>query len=245
MWSLFIEDSLDLIFFHVNKFVLINYNEKVSRKYFRNFKQKFQIYPSLFNLNDNHTIQTFQTFTLSCVCVCVCVCVSYSSAEKQSVYSTAPADWATRTLVREDLMQKSPQCILQLPTYGARCCVYKYRNIYIYIYIYTYCHPHTDCFVLSQLFSVVSHAGRLKLGSKLAQLYVRLSIRPLSQQAYHVDLGNYMVLCSNSISSIRLFTFYTIPDTRVLNSFEELCIMRAAYIMIQMNFDTKPLKLKQ
>ena len=27
-----------------------------------------------------------------------------------------------------------------------------------------------------------------------------------------------------------MFTFYTLPDTRVLNSFEELCIMRAAAV---------------
>ena len=44
-------------------------------------------------------------------------------------------------------------------------------------------------------------------------------------------MANYKVLCSNSSSSsssVCLFTFYTLPDTRVLNSFEELCIMRAA-----------------
>ena len=39
-----------------------------------------------------------------------------------------------------------------------------------YIYIYTYCHPQTDCFVVSQLFSVARHVGRLKLGSKPTQL---------------------------------------------------------------------------
>ena len=96
-----------------------------------------------------------------------------------------------------------------------------------FIYIYIYCHPQTDCFfVVSQLFSVARHVGRLKLGSKLAQLYI--SIRPLDQQVYHVGLGNYKVLCSNSSCSVRLFTFYNLPDTRVLNSFEELCIMQAA-----------------
>ena len=42
-----------------------------------------------------------------------------------------------------------------------------YINIYIYINIY--CHPQTDCFVVSQLFSVARHVGRLKLGSKSAQ----------------------------------------------------------------------------
>ena len=36
----------------------------------------------------------------------------------------------------------------------------KSRNIYIYIYIY--CHPQTDCFVLSELFSVARHVGRSK-----------------------------------------------------------------------------------
>ena len=100
---------------------------------------------------------------------------------------------------------------------------------YIHIYIYIYCHPQTDCFAVSQLFSVARHIGRLKLGSKPTQLYVRLSIRPLGQQAYHIGFGNYKVLCSNIIS-VPLFTFYTLPDARVLDSFEELCIMRAAAV---------------
>ena len=94
--------------------------------------------------------------------------------------------------------------------------------------IYIYCHPQTDCFIVSQLFRVAWHVGRLKLGLKPSQLYVRLRIRPLGQQAYHVSLGNYKVLCSNSSSSICLFTFYTLLDTRGPNSFEELCMMRAA-----------------
>ena len=72
-----------------------------------------------------------------------------------------------------------------------------------YIYIYIYCHPQTDCFVLSELFSVARHAGRSKPGSKPVQLYVRLSLS-------------------------RLFTFFnTLSATRVLNSFEELCITLA------------------
>ena len=58
--------------------------------------------------------------------------------------------------------------------------------IYIYIYIYIYCHPQTDCFVLSELFSVARHAGRSMPGSKPIQLYVRLSLRPLGQQADHI-----------------------------------------------------------
>ena len=41
-------------------------------------------------------------------------------------------------------------------------------------------HPH--CFIVSQLFSVAIHAEHFNLGSKPGQLYVRLSILPLSQQ---------------------------------------------------------------
>ena len=44
-----------------------------------------------------------------------------------------------------------------------------------------------DCFVVSQLLSVTRHVGRLKLGSKTPQLYVRLSNRPLGQHAYHAS----------------------------------------------------------
>ena len=49
-----------------------------------------------------------------------------------------------------------------------------WRNIGVYYsmkYIYTYivCHPQTDCFVLSELFSVARHAGRSKPGSKPVQ----------------------------------------------------------------------------
>ena len=81
-----------------------------------------------------------------------------------------------------------------------------HTHTYIYIYIYThkYCHPETDCFVLSELFSVARHAGRSKPGSKPTQLYVRLSLRQFGQQAYHVCLRELLrYLCSNS-SSVRL-----------------------------------------
>ena len=108
-------------------------------------------------------------------------------------------------------------------TYGASGFAF---CLYIYVYIYRY--PQTDCFLLSELFSVARHIGRSKPVSKPIQLYVRLSLRPLAQQAYHVWLRKLLrYLYSNSSS--RLFTFfYTLSATRVLNSFEELCIMRAA-----------------
>ena len=47
-----------------------------------------------------------------------------------------------------------------------------YWGLYIYIYIYIYIHPHTDCFVVSQLFCVVRPARCFKLGSKSGWLYV-------------------------------------------------------------------------
>ena len=37
---------------------------------------------------------------------------------------------------------------------------------WLYIYIYIYCHPQTDCFVVSQIFSVARSAKCFKLGSK-------------------------------------------------------------------------------
>ena len=55
--------------------------------------------------------------------------------------------------------------------------------------IYIHRHPQTDCLVVSELFSVARYGGRSKLGSKPAQLYVRLSIITLSQQANHVSSG--------------------------------------------------------
>ena len=50
-----------------------------------------------------------------------------------------------------------------------------------------YSHLLTDCFVISQLFSMARNVGGLKLGSKHAQLYVRLSNKPLGQRAYNVS----------------------------------------------------------
>ena len=47
----------------------------------------------------------------------------------------------------------------------------------IYIYIYIYCHPQTDCFVLSELFSVDRHVGRSKPGSKpIPYIYIYIYI---------------------------------------------------------------------
>ena len=89
-----------------------------------------------------------------------------------------------------------------------------------------YFHPLTDCFILSELFSLARHIGRSKPGSKPIQLYIRLSVKPLSQQAYHVWLREFL-RCYVVTAAVCLH-FYTLSATRVLNSFEELCIIRAA-----------------
>ena len=95
----------------------------------------------------------------------------------------------------------------------------------MYIYIYIYCHPQTDCFVLSELFSVARHIGRSKPGLKPIQLYVRLRLRLLGQQAYNVWLRKFLRYYVVTAAAVCLH-FYTLSATRVLNSFEELCIMR-------------------
>ena len=59
-------------------------------------------------------------------------------------------------------------------------------HTYTYTHTHTHSHPQTDCFVLSELYSVARHAGRSKPGSKPVQLYVRLSSKPVGHQANYV-----------------------------------------------------------
>ena len=80
------------------------------------------------------------------------------------------------------------------------------QQIFSDIYTYIYCHSQTDCVVVSQLFSVARHVGCLKLGSKPAQLYGKLSIIPLSQQANHVSPG--IISCSFSLFTFLYLTGY-------------------------------------
>ena len=73
-------------------------------------------------------------------------------------------------------------------------CIYIYITwsiIYIihYVYKYNVLYIQTDYFIVSQLLNMARHIGRLKQGSKPAQLYVRLSILPLGQQGNPVSPG--------------------------------------------------------
>ena len=62
--------------------------------------------------------------------------------------------------------------------------ILKYIHTHTYIYIYS--HPQTDCFILSELFSVARPAGRSKPGSKPIQLYDRLRFQTTRLQADYV-----------------------------------------------------------
>ena len=95
----------------------------------------------------------------------------------------------------------------------------------LYISIYIYCYPKTDCFIVSQLISVARHIGRFKLGLKPAQLYVRLSIIPLSHQLTYVSWG---IITYYVVAFICLH--FCLTGYRVLNSFKELCITRMVYL---------------
>ena len=96
------------------------------------------------------------------------------------------------------------------------CIIHKHLPIYIYIYIYIYSHPQTDCFVLSELFSVARHAGRSEPGSKPVQLYGPRWLREFK--------GIFIFLETAAAAFVYIFS-YTLSAT---NSFEELLITLAA-----------------
>ena len=66
--------------------------------------------------------------------------------------------------------------------------------VYIYIYIYIYYHPHTDCFVLSEIFSVARHARRSKPGSKPVR-------------ADHVGWGNFKIFILVTAAAAFVYIF--------------------------------------
>ena len=103
------------------------------------------------------------------------------------------------------------------------CIIYIY--IYIYIVRYIYIFTLIDCFVVLQLFSVARHIRRFKMRSKPAQIYVRLRIMSIRRLVTYIILG---IITHYILAFVCLY--FALPDTRVLNSFEELCIMRMAAI---------------
>ena len=74
---------------------------------------------------------------------------------------------------------------------------------------------------------MAKYVGRLKLGWKPAQLYVRLSIRPLGKQAYHVRKGiirYYLATAAGQGDRVSIpgrvipKTQKMVPDTALLNT---------------------------
>ena len=88
---------------------------------------------------------------------------------------------------------------------------------------YIHCHLQTYCFVVSQLFSVAKHVRRLKPGSKP---YLRSTTKSNKRTTLAKGFIRYYVATA-AAASVCLH-FYTLSATRVLNSFEELYIMRVA-----------------
>ena len=87
-----------------------------------------------------------------------------------------------------------------------------------------YCPPQTDCFILSELFSVARHAGRSKPGSKPVQLYVRLSFRPFGQYLSSLYLAHILAIFFYSLSVSFLSIHLNLPMLALISSPEFLFI---------------------
>ena len=83
--------------------------------------------------------------------------------------------------------------IFQESTTILNACTKKSGNLLKIPRINIYSHPQTDCFVLSELFSVARPAERSKPGSKPVQHYVRQSFGRVGHQADYVGSGNFKV----------------------------------------------------
>ena len=101
--------------------------------------------------------------------------------------------WVTYVALQNTLYSKVNWLIWRFERIKDRFCRHEVSalfNIYIYIYIYIYCLPQTDCFVVSQLFSVARQATFPKLGSKPGWLKRQSLILPLSHEETSESEGN-------------------------------------------------------
>ena len=93
-----------------------------------------------------------------------------------------------------------------------------------YIYIYIYSHPQTDSFVQSELFSVARHVAGIETHPTFTlDLVSERSANKRTTLAKGII--RYYVATAAAVSCLHS---YTLSATRVLDYFEELCIMRAA-----------------
>ena len=96
-----------------------------------------------------------------------------------------------------------------------------------------YYHSQTNCFVVSQLFSVARHVGRLKPGSKSVQLYVRLCI---GQQAYPVGLGiirYYVATAAAAFVCLHFLSYQSAQFVRIEKHWVYIYIYIYIYIYTQ------------
>ena len=107
----------------------------------------------------------------ACVNTCAQVCTKLTHVLSRKVLSL--------TKPKGNIYKRNPSAIILHLHYasGSRYFLHQsaqpsWESIYIYIYI-------LSSNIVSQLFSVARQVGRSKLRSKPAQLYLRLSIRPL------------------------------------------------------------------
>ena len=82
--------------------------------------------------------------------------------------------------------------------------------IYIYIYIYIYNHLQTDCFIVSQLFSVARHMIFSKLGTKPSWLICQLKILPHSREGTSVSEG----ILNTYVSYLFCFAYIHLTATK-------------------------------
>ena len=82
------------------------------------------------------------------------------------------------------------------------------------VYIYIYCHPQTDCFVISQLYSVARHVGRLNWDQNLPNFTLDL----VSDHSANRYIYIYIYICTHiykwqsSSYDFSLFFFYGISS---------------------------------
>ena len=89
----------------------------------------------------------------------------------------------------------------------------------------TYRYPKTGFFAVSHLFIVARHKECFKLESKHAQHKVGLSILPYTEQVIYVSGG---IITHYLLAFVCLH--FALPDTILLNLFEDLCITRVAAV---------------
>ena len=107
-------------------------------------------------------------------------------------------------------------------TYKSFACSSSYDYWCIYIYIYS--HPQTDCFVLSELFSVARHAGRSEPGSKPSNFTLDCDSDQSSTKRTTLAKGILRYFYFSAAAAF-VYIFYTLSATRVLKVVKKVLIL--------------------